>query len=70
MRTERYYKLRNEECAIIYGLLKHHEQELHNMKEILIRLRSLRPLTDDEIRSYNEATDEMVKINAIINKLL
>jgi hypothetical protein len=69
MKRAKFYRLSDTECDIINGLLEQYKQDLQEMKDILLKIHSLRILSDEEVRKYNEATDEIVKINSIQNRL-
>ena len=69
MDKAKFYRLSDNECDIINGLLEQYKQDLQKIKDIILKLHSLRILSDEEVRKYNEATDEIVKINSIQNRL-
>jgi hypothetical protein len=69
MKRAKFYRLADSECDIINGLLEQYKQNLQEMKDVLLKIHSLRILSDEEVRKYNELTDEIVKINSIQNRL-
>ena len=62
-------KLSVDELQTVEASLMTTKRMFQNVKDNLVKIRSYRILSDSEVNEYNYATEEIVRINSIINKL-
>lgn len=62
-------KLSIDELATVKASLMTTKRMFQNVKDNLVKIRGCRIWSDSEVHEYNYATEEIVRINAIINKL-
>ncbi len=62
-------KLSIDELAAVKASLMTTKRMFQNVKDNLVKIRSYRIWSDSEVYEYNYATEEIVRINSIINKL-
>ena len=62
-------KLSIDEQSTIKASLMTTKRMFQNVKDNLVKIRSCRIWSDSEVNEYNYATEEIVRINSIINKL-
>lgn len=64
----KYYLLSNDDVIQICSSLQFNINMLEDTKEILRKIRKLRILSDEEVRQYNELTEEIEKLTEVYNK--
>lgn len=64
----KYYLLSNDDVIQICASLQFNIKMLEDTKEILRKIRQLRTWSDEEVRQYNELTDEIEKLTEVYNK--
>ena len=62
-------KISIDEQATVKASLMTTKRMFQNVKYNLVKIRSCRIWSDREVNEYNYATEEIVRINSIINKL-
>ena len=62
-------KLSVDELSTVEASLMTTKRMFQNVKDNLVKIRSYRIWSDSEVNEYNYATEEIVRINSIINKL-
>lgn len=58
-----------DEQVTVKASLMTTKRMFQNVKDNLVKIRSCRIWSDSEVNQYNYATEEIVRINSIINKL-
>lgn len=64
----KYYLLSNDDVIQICASLQFNIKMLEDTKEILRKIRELRIWSDEEVRQYNELTEEIEKLTEVYNK--
>jgi hypothetical protein len=64
----KYYLLSNDDVIQICASLQFNIKMLEDTKEILRKIKKLRVLSDEEVRQYNELTEEIEKLTEVYNK--
>ena len=64
----KYYLLSNDDVIQICASLRFNIKMLEDTKEILLKIRELRIWSDEEVRQYNELTEEIEKLTEVYNK--
>lgn len=64
----KYYLLSNDDVIQICASLQFNIKMLEDTKEILRKIRNLRIWSDEEVRQYNELTEEIEKLTEVYNK--
>ena len=64
----KYYLLINNDVIQICASLRFNIKILEDTKEILRKIRGLRVWSDEEVRQYNELTEEIEKLTEVYNK--
>ncbi len=67
---QKYFRLSEDDVVQICASLKCSMQAHQDVKDILIKIRQYRIWTDEEVRQYNEMTDEIEKLQAVYNKFI
>ena len=62
-------KLSTDELVTVKASLMTTKRMFQDVKDNLVKIRSYRIWSDSEVTNYNYATEEIVRINSIINKL-
>jgi hypothetical protein len=65
----KYYLLSNDDVIQICASLQFNIKMFEDTKEILRKIRNLRILSEEEVRQYNELTEEIEKLTEVYNKL-
>lgn len=64
----KYYLLSNDDVIQICASLQFNIKMLEDTKEILRKINKLRILSYEEVRQYNELTEEIEKLTEVYNK--
>ena len=64
----KYYLLSSNDVIQVCASLQFNIKMLEDTKEILRKIRELRVLSDEEVRQYNELTEEIEKLTEVYNK--
>ena len=64
----KYYLLSNDDVVQICASLQLNIKMLEDTKEILRKIRKLRVWSDEEVRQYNELTEDIENLTEVYNK--
>ena len=64
----KYYLLSSNDVIQVCASLQFNIKMLEDTKEILRKIRELRVWSDEEVRQYNELTEEIEKLTEVYNK--
>lgn len=64
----KYYLLSNDDVIQMCASLQFNIKMLEDTKEILRKIREHRVWSDEEVRKYNELTEEIEKLTEVYNK--
>lgn len=64
----KYYLLSSNDVIQLCASLQFNIKMLEDTKEILRKIRELRVWSDEEVRQYNELTEEIEKLTEVYNK--
>lgn len=64
----KYYLLSNDDVIQICASLQFNIEMLEDTKEILRKIHQHRIWSDEEVRQYNELTEEIEKLTEVYNK--